>query len=88
MFSTVGEVKEVASKVWPAAAEITVHLVAATADAPQGYRACALGEHNRLLGRVTAASLNQLKDQLEQELAQRNAPRPASAANAPPSVAS
>ena len=71
MLSTIGEVKEVAQKVWPAAVEISVHLVAATADAPQGYRACALGEHNRLLGRVTAGSLNQLKEWLEHELAVR-----------------
>jgi len=82
MHCTVGEVKEAARRVWPSAVEVTVQLVAATADAPQGYRACALGEQNRLLGRVTAASLAQLKEQLEQELAQRNAKRPAPAADA------
>ena len=66
MQRTIGEVKEVARRLWPAAAELNVHIIAATPDTPKRYRVSAISEHRAILGRITADDLNGLQTLLEQ----------------------
>jgi len=68
MLATIGDVKAVANKVYPAAAKVTVQRVDAGSTTSAGYRLFAVDGKNRMLGRVSAPTLNQLKDRLEQRL--------------------
>ena len=71
MLFTIGDVKTVARKVWPSAVEFNVQLVTATGASTEGYRVTAFGDRRRILGRLMAPTLNQLKAELEQQLKSR-----------------
>ena len=86
MLSTIGDVKIVARKVWPSAIELTVQLVTATSTSPEGYRVTALGDRHRMLGRMMAATLDKLKEELEQQLESRKLVQGESSADQHPSA--
>jgi hypothetical protein len=67
MLATVNDVKAAARKIWPAAAQINVHRVQAASSAPAAYRVSAIGLRSRLLGRMTATTLGELRDRLEHQ---------------------
>jgi hypothetical protein len=73
MLATVGDVKSVAKKVWPATVELNIQVIDAPSDeCKHGYRVSAFGDRRRLLGRMAAPTLNKLKAQLEQQLDSRS----------------
>jgi hypothetical protein len=65
MFSTIADVKAAAKKVWPSATQVVVHLADSTTESSDRYRISALSEHNLLLGRMAAKSLDELRRRLE-----------------------
>jgi hypothetical protein len=68
MLVTVGEVKSAAKKAWPLASQFSVQLADTTPGSNERYLVSAIGEHNLLLGRMSAKSLNDLKRRLETEI--------------------
>ena len=68
MLATIGDVKAVANKLYPAATKVTVQRVDPGTSTSAGYRLFAVDGKNRMLGRVSAPTLNELKDRLEQRL--------------------
>ena len=72
MLTTVSDVKVVARKVWPEAAQFNVQIVAANNGTPKRYRVSAISAHRSILGHVSAADLPALKESLETRLSRKN----------------
>ena len=72
MLTTVGDVKVVAQKVWPEAAQFNVQIVAANNGTPKRYRLSAISVHRSVLGHVSAADLPALRESLETRLSRKN----------------
>jgi hypothetical protein len=68
MLATIGDVKAVATKLYPTAAKVTVQRVDPGTSTSGGYRLFAVDGRNRMLGRITAPTLDELKDRLERRL--------------------
>ena len=68
MLATIGDVKAVANKLYPTATKVTVQRVDPGSSTSAGYRLFAVDGRNRMLARISAATLNDLKDRLEQRL--------------------
>jgi hypothetical protein len=65
MLSTVGDVAAAARKVWPVAVKIDVGLGNRSAPPTKTYRVVAFADEDIVLGQLDAATLNELKAQLE-----------------------
>lgn len=73
MLTTVSDVKVVARKVWPEAAQFNVQIVAANNGTAKRYRVSAISAHRSILGHVSAADLPSLRESLETRLSRKNA---------------
>jgi hypothetical protein len=72
MLATIADVKAVATKLYPSAVKVTVQRVDPNSSNSAGYRLFAVDGKNRMLDRITAPSLNALKDRLERRLGDDN----------------
>ena len=73
MLTTVSDVKVVARKLWPEAAQFNVQIVAAHNGTPKRYRVSAVSAHRSILGHVSAADLPALRESQETRLSRKNA---------------
>ena len=69
MLPTVGDVKNVARKLWPDATEVSVYITAASGETPKRYHVSAFNRRQSLLGRLTADDLSGLIVQLQRRRA-------------------
>jgi hypothetical protein len=68
MLATIADVKAVAVRLYPGAVKVTVQRVDPNSSTSAGYRLFAVDGKNRMLGRISAPTLNDLKDRLERRL--------------------
>jgi hypothetical protein len=71
--TTIDEIKAIAGKLWPNAANIDVHPGAAgtvsfTGPNPQGLRVMALDANGNVIDQLSASALDELKAKLERRL--------------------
>lgn len=78
MLLTIGDVATAARKVWIDAVTINVGLSPTNSLTQKMYRVTAIGPNNRLLGRLEAPSLNELKALLDKRLLMKDKPEPSS----------
>ena len=71
-FITVNDVKTVARELWPNATNFNVHLVSDTM--PRLYKITALDSNAKLIGRMSAKSLAELKADIEVTINRRKSP--------------
>jgi hypothetical protein len=69
-FVTIADVKVIAHKFWLSAAQFDVHLV--SDSLPRLYRIMAHDSNNKLIGRMSAKSLAELKTMIEKRIEDRN----------------
>ena len=77
MLATIADVKVVATKLYPGAVKVTVQRVDPGSSTSAGYRLFAVDGKNRMLGRISASTLNELKDRLERRLGDDSSELPA-----------
>jgi hypothetical protein len=68
MLATIADVKAVATKLYPSAVKITVQRVDPGSSTSAAYRLFVVDGKNRMLDRISAPTLNELKDRLEHRL--------------------
>jgi hypothetical protein len=68
MLVTIADVKAVAVKLYPSAVKVAVHRVDPGTSTSAAYRLFVVDAKNRMLDRISAPSLNELKDRLERRL--------------------
>jgi hypothetical protein len=69
MLTTIADVKAVANKLYPSAAKLSVQRIDPATSKADAYRLFAVDANNRMLGRISAPSLNDLRERIQKRLA-------------------